>query len=280
LKQTTGSLSTALAAARQEAEAEARRIWAGKETDFSGAPSPDGTLLSYTDWMAWSLGVRDLRTGENRILVRGGGPNEPSGFPETSAFSSDGKRLAYRWIEGKGVDLRVVDVAGSTPRVIVPKSADIAGIVPVEWTADDREILVQVGRPDRTFQVAFADVATGALRTIRTFHWGDAGGGSAALSRDGRYLALSIPTGDAANAESDVVILTRDGSREVARLNTSGIETVVGWAADGRLFYQSSRKGAADSAASPLFALQLHDGKPAGSPNSSSRTCRACCGRA
>jgi len=263
-KQTTASLATAMAAARQQApEAEARRIWAGEGADASGAPSPDGTLLSYTDWMTLSLGVHDVRTGENRILVRG---NPTGGFPETSVFSSDGKRLAYRWIDGKGIYLHVVDVNGSAPRVVVPKSADIADIVPIDWSGDDREILVGVGRSDRSRQLAFADVATGALRTIRTFQWGDAGGGSAALSRDGRYLAVSIPAAAAPTTESDIVILTRDGSREVSRFTNPGIETVVGWAADGRLFYTLSRKGTADSAASPLFALHVRDGKPAGSP--------------
>jgi Tol biopolymer transport system component len=264
LKQSTGSLSLALTAARQEAEGEPRRIWSGKDADASGAPSPDGALLSYTDWSTLSVGVRDLRTGENRVVVRGSAA--AGGFPETSAFSNDQKRLAYRWIEGKGVDLRAVDIAGGAPRVIVPKSADIASIVPMEWTADDREILVTVGRADRTFQVAFADVATGALRVVRSFQWGDAGRGSAALSRDGRYLALSVPTGGPSSGESDVVILTRDASREVSRFGNPGIETIVGWAADGRLFYQNSRKGAADSAAAPLFALPTRDGKPAGSP--------------
>lgn len=263
-RQTTASLATAMAAARQQApEAEARRIWSGKDADASGAPSRDGTLLSYTDWMTMSLGVRDVRTGENRIVVPG---DRTGGFPETSVFSNDGKRLAYRWVDGKGFDLRVVDVAGSAPRVVVPKSTDIANIVPIDWTADDREILVGVGRTDRSFQVAFADVATGTLRTIRTFQWGDAGGGRAALSRDGRYLAIGIPAASTPTTESDIVILTSDGSREVARFTNPGIETVVGWAADGRLFYTLSRKGTADSVASPLFALRVRDGKPVGSP--------------
>ena len=263
----TGSLEAAMAAARQQApEAEARRIWAGKEADASGAPSPDGTLLSYTDWTTLSLGVRDLRTGENRILVRGTDPSGLGGFPETSAFSSDGKRLAYRWIDKQGYDLRVIDVAGSEPRIVVPKSADIASIQPREWTADDREILVGIHRPDRTIQVGFANVATGELRVIRTFSWSDAVNASAALSRDGRYLALSVPSGKAPTAESDVVILTLDGSREVGRIVTPGVERIVGWAADGRLFYQSAPGGAGPGAAWPLFAVQMRDGKPAGSP--------------
>src|SRR5688572_23006652 len=71
----TSSLASAIATARQQTpEAEPRRIWADKDTDGSGAPSPDGTLLSYTAWAQGALGIRDLRTGENRLLTPAGNP--------------------------------------------------------------------------------------------------------------------------------------------------------------------------------------------------------------
>lgn len=263
----TGSLATAMAAAREQApEAEARRIWAGSDADASGSPSPDGTLLSFTDWKTMSLAVRDLRTGANRVLVGNAGPTGAAGFPEGSAFSSDGRRLAYQWIEGRGFDLRVVDVAGGEPRVVVPRSAEITGITPLGWTADDREILVGVFRPDRTVQLAFADVASGALRPVRTFTWGDAGGGAAALSRDGHHLAVSVAAPDARTTRSDVVILTRDGRREVARVRGDGEARVVGWTSDGRLFYQLSRRGTSEATTSSLYAVQTQQGRPVGAP--------------
>lgn len=263
----TGTLAAALAQARQQApEAEAQRIWADNGADASGAPSPDGKLLSYTDWSTLALGVRDLGTGLNRLLAREKDHAGGSGFPETSAFSNDGKRLAYRWINGTGHHLYVIDVAGSAPRLIVPTSPSIASIWPLEWTADDREILVGVTRPDRTLQLAFVNVSTGTLEAIRTFNWdeGAAGAGSATLSRDGRFLAMSMPAGSAPNLESDIVILTRDGSREISRLTRAGVEKVVGWGADGRLYYQWSDK--ATSQASSLYAVQMRDGRTVGEP--------------
>jgi len=254
-----------MAEARQH-NVDARRIWADKDADASGAPSPDGKLLSYTDWAALSLGIRNLETGENRYLARGTDRSGFGGFPEGSAFSNDGKRLAYRWVDAKGTDLRVVDVAGSEPRVIVPKSPSITSIYPREWTKDDREILVSVIRPDRTIELAFADVASGSLRTIKTFNWDDVGSGSAALSRDGQYLAISMRSGKLPAAESDIVIVTRDASREVSRLPNAGFESVVGWTADGRLVYQWSRKATSDGSATTLYSVQMRDGRPVGGP--------------
>lgn len=258
------SLSSAIAEARQRApEVQPQRIWADDETDGSGAPSRDGTLLSYTDWVKGALGIRDLRTGQNRLLTTPTGFD--GGFPETSAFSTDGKRLAYRWVDMSAHELRIVDVAGSQPRTIVGKSPDINTIVPIQWTSDDHEILVGIVRADRTAQLAYANVATGALRAIQTIPWGNYGAGSAVLSPDGRHLAMSVPAGKGVD-ESDLVILTRAESRAVSRIERPGMERVVGWAADGRLFFQSTPRPSNAGSASSLFAVEMRDGKAVGTP--------------
>ena len=78
-------------------EAVARRVWTGKEADTTGTPSFDGRYLSYVHWSTGDLALRDLSTGENRLITNKG-PNDKSWqFADMNVISPDGKLLAYSW---------------------------------------------------------------------------------------------------------------------------------------------------------------------------------------
>jgi Tol biopolymer transport system component len=254
------SLDAALAAAPRSAGLDGRRIWTGYGADMSGSPSPDGRLISYADWTTPGVGVRDLQTGENRLLVRGSFDPQRVEFAEYSVFSPDGGRLAFAWFNGQEMDLRVVDVAGGEPRVV---RADLGYIYPADWTPDGRELLVAVFGEGGTIQIGFMDVADGSFRVLRSDTWRDFPiweGGQLGLSPDGRFVALNAPPRGSERAR-DIVILAADGSRESGAIRHPADDFFVGWTPDGRLLFGSDRGGATG-----LWAQRVRDGRPDGAP--------------
>jgi hypothetical protein len=98
----------------------ARRMWAAPDVDLSGGPSPDGRRLSYVDWQTGDLAVRDLVTGTSRRLTRNLSDQQQRAFPFASAFSPDGREVAYGWMFGSYTDLRIVRAdGGGSPRTLV-----------------------------------------------------------------------------------------------------------------------------------------------------------------
>jgi len=64
------------------------------------------------------------------------------------------------------------------------------------------------------------------------------------LSPDGRYLAFDGPR-DANSRQSDIFILTTDGSREVSAIRVASNDNLIGWALNGKhLIFSSDRGGA------------------------------------
>ena len=46
-----------------------RQVWTGREVDTYGSVSPDGRLISFTDWDTGDLALHDVTTGQNRRLT-------------------------------------------------------------------------------------------------------------------------------------------------------------------------------------------------------------------
>jgi Tol biopolymer transport system component len=235
----------------------ARRVWAGNDVELSGAPSPDGRYVSYVDWETGDLAVRDLATGTRRRLT--GNPTfmRAGGFAQESAFSPDGKEIAYIWFDDQGMDLRVVRVGGGAPRILCrdPNRA----MLHVSWAGDGRQIAVNYSGPDRTNQLAIVSVATGAVRALKTLDWRTPA--RIALSPDGRFLAYDFPPKED-SPNRDIYLLALDGSREAVLAEHAANDVFPVWTSAGTsLVFVSDRTGTPG-----LWAVAVENGRPQGAP--------------
>lgn len=147
-------------------------VWSGVDPDFiTGDISPDGRFLSDIDWATGDLQVVELASGQTRRLT-GDGYDE-GGYAWTSAFSSDGRRLAVAWYrdDHNSHELRVVDADGAGARTAVPASAGHVYVDPVDWAPGDAEILVVIQTAERIWQLALVSADTGTIRVIKTLGW-------------------------------------------------------------------------------------------------------------
>jgi Tol biopolymer transport system component len=236
-------------------EAVARRLWSGRDVDALGSPSPDGKLLSHVDWNTGNLVVRDLATGQTRVLVTAHG--DVSDFAYTSVISPDGKQVAYSFFDGEIYDLRVVGIDGGTPQTVFRRTESL-DVIPMAWSPDGRQILAVIRWKDATSQIAFISVPSGETRMLKTLGWRYPA--KLALSPDGRHIAYDFTRDDASDVR-DVSILAIDGRTDTLAVAHKGDDRVRGWSPDGRLFFSSDRDGTP-----AVWALNVKDGRATGEP--------------
>lgn len=240
----------------------ARRVWSGDRVDVLGRPSPDGRHLSYVDWIGGgNLGIRDLRTGESRLLTHKEGGWTTEDHALFSVFSPDGSRLAFQWwnAETAEYEIRVVDLEEGTIRTIYAPGDHQRYMQPVAWSGTHDALLVLHSMPDRTWQIAFMDPRDGGLRVVRSLDWRQVAGIDA--SPDGAWIAYSLSREDEP-AVHDIFLLAADGSDEVQLASSDASEVVVGWLpGGGPLFYLRQTRGA-----TRLVAQALDGSRAVGEP--------------
>lgn len=177
---------------------------------YPGGPSPDGRYSCFTIWNG-NLRVRDLTTGENWSVTNDGnswGATARSCGPST--WSPDGKQIAYSWNNEGYNELRIIGLDGSNPRVL-HRSEDLkSGIVPWDWSQDDKFILGRHGESD----IVLISVTDGSVRILKSLEGLTYYRGS--LSPDGRYATYARRMEK--NGAFDVFLLATDGSGEEVRL--------------------------------------------------------------
>jgi Tol biopolymer transport system component len=259
-----GSLAGALAEAAAAQDPPMRRVWSGTGADISGSPSPDGQLLSFTDWFTFSLAVRDIGSGEVRIVAQGSLDPSDLQFPQNSVFSPDGSQLAYSWYRDSGMEVRVVGLDGSNRRVL---DGDTEGFRPsyaLGWTPDRTRLLVWLSSADDAeTALGFVSVADGTVRIARRFSADTEYVRDAtvpALSPDGRYIAYEVPAAGGTR-QRDIHVVAADGSRDEPVVRGPADERLLGWAPDGRILFGSERDGRGG-----VWAVRTRDGRAEGAP--------------
>jgi Tol biopolymer transport system component len=253
-----------------------RTVWRGNKMDSEMAVSSDGRYISYPDWHTGNLALHDLVSGTDRALTSTGTWKQgESEFAETSAWSRDGKRVAYGWYEKKTnrYALRVADVTGgAAPRQLF-SSPEMRWVSPRDWSPDGKWIVVglepensdartpQPVQAGMKAELALVNAQDGSLHTLKTTEWHgpDTGFGMILFSPDGKYVAYDRP---GAGHERDVFVLASDGNREMPVATGPMEEELAGWSPDGKyLLFTSDRTGSTG-----LWARAFADGAPQGEP--------------
>jgi len=252
-----------------KSEVTVRQVWEPSRdpiiSDSSGAPSPDGCYLSFTEWYSANLAVRDVTTGECRNLTDEGTWDGPDQYTEGSIWSPDGKEIAYIWYKYGNADksencteLRIVGFDGSKPRILYRSENNIRLHA---WSQDRESILVNLKKPDSSNEIALVSVADGSVRVLKSLkslrrkHW-------MSLSPDGCYVVYACPV-EEDERKRDIFLLATDGSgKEVPPVKHPADDYGPAWAPDGKtIFFVSDRSGACDA-----WLMQVADGKPVGEP--------------
>ena len=208
-----------------------RRLWHGTEVDVQGSISPDGKLLTFSDWregQEGSLSIRDMSTGDIRTLAKWENKALRFSFVDASRISPDGARVAYIWEEPNGVSLRVIAITGGQPRVLYDVNTQVRYVDLLAWSPDGSQILVQIGMMDRTNRLALIAYPSGSVRILKSFDWRPPQ--AAAFSPDGRYIVYGLAA-DTKSLQNDLHMLSTDGSREVTIASSQADERVLGWPA-------------------------------------------------
>ncbi len=239
-----------------------RQVWTEGEVDTSGSISPDGRYLSYVHWDTGDLALRDLETGENRLLTNKGPWGESDEFAHYSVFAPDSKRFCYIWWDAKTsvYELRILDVTAADPEATVRtlyRHEEVEWPTPYAWLPDGEKVLAVLDRKDKSSTMALLSVEDGSVTALKSFDW--SGVGRALVSPNGRFIAYNgPPDGDA--EQHDIYLLAADGSLQTRLVEHPSHDDVIAWSPSGRsLVFRSDRGGTED-----LWVIGVENGKPSG----------------
>jgi Tol biopolymer transport system component len=222
-----------------------RRVWAGTP---AGGVSSDGRFVSFWGggWESNNLSIHDLATGQNRMVV-------DKVSPENSLPSPDSKSIAYNpYNEDYGNNLCVVRLDGSKPRILHAAGDGVLEHIPLAWSPDSRQMLVEFVKTDGTRDMMLVSVADGSTKLLKTLGKELSPGG--VFSPDGRYIAWSTREG--------ISLFELKTGTESSLIPDRSNHSVLGWAFDGKyILFSSERSGSADA-----WLIAVAGGKTQGEP--------------
>ena len=234
----------------------------GPDVNVDGGPSADGRMLSFLNRSNSSIevGVRDLTTGQNRVLVRFDQKNP--GYASTPVLSSDGRHLAFEAEHADGSsEIRISWQPTALPRERCfnsqgPRHGESSGLLDGKRLAAG---LVKVGQ-DQTSQIALVSVQDGSVTQLKSTGWRRPTLGG--FSPDGRFLVYSLSASSDSQKDGGIFAIATDGSSEGNIAQGPARDTSPAWAPDGRaVVFVSDRSGTKD-----LWMVRVAGASPVAPP--------------
>lgn len=226
---------------------------------IDGAPAPDGRYFAYVDYSTGDVAVQDLVTGESRRLTDEGSWETPAHFAINVSVSPDSKTAAYTWQRDSIIELRVVGLDGSPPRILC-SNTDERGYT-MSWSRDGRHLAVPTfDSTARTGSISWVSIEDGSTRKLATFpswEWV-----SLSHSRDDKFVAVEYPI-EQDSGRYDIFLLPTDGSGAVPLVNHPANDRLLGWLPNtDRVLFLSDRSGDFD-----IWTIEVKEGRASGEPH-------------
>ena len=217
--------------------------------------------MSFIDGQTGNLGIRDIASGNTRLVTTKGSFEKEFGLAANSCWSPDGKRFAYSWMsQTSAMELRVIDAAGSNERILYQMPNEFA--FPVTWSPDGRSIAVSLVQDLYTsWSVAVISADDGSVRILKKVKLIKTVPRSMAFSRDGRFLYIDLPQKEE-EPKHDIFAFSVDGQQEIRVVEHPADDWVLGrLPGSDRLLFSSDRTGTHDA-----WLTDIADARPQGEP--------------
>jgi Tol biopolymer transport system component len=242
-----------------EKEGPRSKLLSAEIGDAAGEVSLDGRYFSFVSWATGDMAVRDLRSGEIRLLTDSGDWTVSNEFGGQSRFSPDGRILAYTWYDNDGiVDLRTVAVDGSSkPSILLREEDSIAYVEPGRFSPDGKRLLVGINSKSGHHELVVLELESRKLQILaRHAHHLH----PIEFSPDGRFALYSTAPADA--DQTDLFLISAAGGDPVPLAPHPSNETGVGFSPGGdRILFTSGRSGQRG-----FWEIEVNDGRPSGEP--------------
>ncbi len=186
-----------------------KSIWKVPGTDYLGSVSPDGRFHAYIYWGEGDVAIRDLISGENKILTHDAGDSK--GFAMTPRFSRNGEQIAYSWWNsGHTYDLFLIDVNNPSPRRLYRREGE--HVDPIFWLSDEELIFSRYKFPTQKAEVCSLNISDGTIHELRKFDrrkWPRLSG-----SPDEKFIAYDFAN-ETDNGNFDISLLLNKGESEI-----------------------------------------------------------------
>lgn len=235
-----------------------RQISKESYLDDLGTVSSDGRYLSCVDWGDGDLAIRDLKSGEKKLLMHNATLDEdPQKFVIGSAISKNGKKVAYSWWRPYHTfDLHIFDMESNSSKLLY-KEENVEAY-PLAWLSDEKLVAIRQDRNTESSHITLFSVLDGTFQDLKSFDkriWFQL-----CVCPDGKFIAFNTITND--NGNSDISLLKVDDKTEIPLVIHPANDKVLGWIPGRNEFlFISDRAGTWD-----LWSIQMINDKPSGEP--------------